>query len=179
LIPSPSASTTVGQVADKLEKALEHQGYVSKAWFQVPHGFALVSRLERIDEQGKPFPGDDRWATEPVRKIACLRRYLQGLFSAPAGRFRLIVFVVTSEPFSPRGTVERGEAMEWLKTGDDLLDPATASQPFTPQHKVYALIYEFLKAGPSHKAALVDPSLLGAQAHLKSAGLLDVLRGLP
>ena len=45
-------STTLGQVDAELRAALNDAGYVDKSYFAVPDGFALVTRLEQIDDDG-------------------------------------------------------------------------------------------------------------------------------
>ncbi|QRN97940.1 hypothetical protein JRI60_02335 [Archangium violaceum] len=180
LLPSPTPESTLGQVADHLSKALQAQGYVEMAWFRVPQGFALVTQLEHIREDGTPVPPPDRWGDrlKPAR-IRSLRDYLRGLFVAPEGRFRLIVFLVTSATVSLGEPAEREKAMAWLSSGSLVLDRTTGAQPYTSNHKAQVLIYEFEKPSTSAQANLVKPSALTALEHLKAAGITNALQGAP
>ena len=67
-----------------LVEALDATGYYDKAYFSVPDGFALVTRLEQIEANGKSLQPPDRWSVQvkPLREFS-LPAYLQALFSPP------------------------------------------------------------------------------------------------
>ncbi|PTL76546.1 hypothetical protein [Vitiosangium sp. GDMCC 1.1324] len=179
-LPAPTRGTTLGQVADRLSNALLAEGYSQQAWFRIPQGFALVTQLEQIHADGTPVPPPDRWGDRlRPEKIRNLRDYLMGLFVAPAGRFRLIVFLVTSATV-PRGApIGREEAEQWLLSGTLELDRAMRAEPYTLDHKVLVFIYEYEKPSSSARADIVMPSALSALEHLKAAGITNALQGQP
>jgi hypothetical protein len=180
LLPAPVPGTTLRQVANHLSTALQSQGYVAMSWFRIPHGFALVTQLEQIKADGTPVPPPGRWGDRlRAERIHNLKDYLRGLFVAPAGRFRLLVFLVTSATVPLGEPVQREEARAWLSAGSLALDPATGAQTYTPEHKVFVLIYEFEKPSSTAQADLVTPSLLSALEHLRAAGLFEALQSPP
>jgi hypothetical protein len=170
---------TLAAVAARLGAALDACGYAERAWFSIPGGFALVTRLEQINDDGTPKSGAARWAAEPPRQIAGIRDYMRALFSAPGGRFRVVVFLVTDEPVGG-GTPApaRAEAVGWLREGALSLPPEIAAQPLGDAHQAYAYIYEFEKQGDAEARFLAE-SRLTAQAHLNAAGLLMALGARP
>jgi hypothetical protein len=181
--PHPSASyvlpqtmlaggTTVGQVFGLIISALETEGYVERSFFRTQdNGVALVTRLERIEDDGSSFPGVQRWP--PVLQTRSgLIQLLRGLFYVDSGHYRVIVFVVQGRPFSQSPeTVSGEEALQWLQTGANTLPQDVAARPFG-HDECTALIYEFASDG---KNVQVVPSQLTGKQHLEKAGILTVL----
>jgi hypothetical protein len=136
-----------------------------------------VTRLERINPDGTPTAEAERWTVGalPLTSFS-LADYLRALFTAPSGRYRIIVFVVSSQPFAQSETqVQQDEALAWLSEGLNLLPDNMALAPFTPQHTVTALIYEFEQPG-NQEAMLMLPANLIGRVHLQRAQLWDALR---
>jgi len=168
---------TIGDIDRRLSQALNQGGYSEISYFVVSGGFAMVTRLEQIMDDGKPMQGDARWATEPapLREFS-LAKYIAALFSTKPGRFRIIVFVVTPVSFSQaQTTVDRAEAMEWLTAGNIKLPPEIAKQMYTEQVSCTALVYEFEKLKADKSAAQSLPSKITAQQHLVGAALWAAL----
>src|SRR3546814_13846786 len=103
-------AANLGAVAERLSDALHAAGYESPAFYSAPGGYAMVARLEQIEADGTPKPVPMRWSTAlPSREIFSLRDYFSALLPAPAGHYRLIVFVVSHTPFAPsRGAATTG-----------------------------------------------------------------------
>ncbi|MCI5146631.1 MAG: ankyrin repeat domain-containing protein, partial [Candidatus Electrothrix sp. AR3] len=132
---STSASdkqTSLKDVAEKLEAAFGDAGYSEKKYYQVPDGFALVSKLEQFHSDGTPKEQPDRWAAEfrPPR-IFSLKSYIKSIFTANPGRYRIVVFIVTSQPFESEDTVNREEAMAWLDSGIMVLPKSIGDEAYT------------------------------------------------
>ena len=90
-------TNTLGQVYDQLVQALSRDaGFEWGLFGNVPSGFALIARMERIGSDGKPYPGQARWCTagEPYLSF---RDFLGNLFFEKPGYFRVIAFVVTDD----------------------------------------------------------------------------------
>lgn len=178
-LPAPGEGVLLKAVADRLQKALLSRGYQELAWFVIPNGFALVTRLEQITEQGVPAAGNSRWSATPSHPIRRFRDYLDAMFTAPQGRFRVIAFLVTDLPIPDSNHVpDRELAQGWLSAGSLAPPRAAASTAWTSDHACIAYIYEFTKSSASSKPTAVATSNLTAMAHLQAAGLLDALRGL-
>ena len=163
---------TLGQMADWITQTLDRRSYFDRSYHAVPNGFALVTRLERINDDGTPFAGGERWPTDLTAAGFSLARYLQALFAAPAGRYRVLVFVVTSELVTPSGERPTERYMLGLLSGGaDRLPASVRDAPLTPDHTCVALIYEFERRGLQGQPALLVPGHLTGRDHLVAAGL--------
>ena len=91
--------STVGQVSAKIISALEQNGYVERSFYETEGGgVALVTRLERINDDGSSVAEPDRWSAGD-RSTTDLMQFLRGLFFADPGHYRVIVFVFQDFPF--------------------------------------------------------------------------------
>lgn len=167
---------TVGDIERRLARELDARGYDQRSYFRAPRGFALVTQVERIDSAGRPRAGNDRWVTVPLplidRSNFSLANIVTALRNAEPGRYRLIVFLVTttarttgsaSMPFDGAQTLVEG--------GGDYLPQAIARIPLGPEHNVSALIYEFARASVRADATFVKPSGINGSTHLRAARL--------
>jgi len=187
--PPPSASAsyvlpddlfqsypTVGQVVTALLYALENKGYVERSFFLTPQGgVALVTRLERIKDDGSP--SGERWPSSHGQSDSTegLLKFLQGLFYVDPGHYRVIVFVLQDLPFSQAPqSITAPEAQSWLSSGGNVLPPEIAKRLFSGGHCT-VLVYEFASDGT--KVRTVVSSLTGKQ-HLERTGLLSALAQL-
>ena len=168
--------TKLEQVDSRLSESLERCGYTEKRYYAVPNGFALVTKIEQIDSEGRPKK--PRWSVEigKVRNFT-VESYLKALLMAPHGYFRVIAFVVTSRPFVTNGDLlTRKEADQWLIGGLNILPSSIREFDLTKDHKVTALIYEFEKKGIKGDVNCLVPGKLQGETHLKGSGLLSALR---
>jgi hypothetical protein len=164
---------TVGQVTSAILAALERSGYVERSFFQTePGGVALVTRLEKIGDDGTPAAGSDRWPLGFKSNPADLVSFLRGLFFVSPGHYRVIVFILQDLPFTQSSKEVSGEdAKAWLREGANTLPREIAGRPFG-NGTCTALIYEFESDGSAAK--IVESSVTGKQ-HLEKAGLLAAL----
>jgi len=156
-----------------LHKSLHNAGY-EYSYFAVERGFALVSRMERITDAGAPYP-DPKLRFDPSLQHVdhfSLADYLQALFIAPPGYFRLIVFVVSPVPFSATGKpVSADEANAWLQHGANLLPPEIGQRQYSNDYACTALIYEFEKRDTNTHPLERHPGRLSAETHLVMSGI--------
>lgn len=128
-----------------------------------------MTQVEQINRDGTSKKGLERWSAkiEPLREFS-LEAYLRALLTAREGRYRVIVFIVTSGPF-PLSDVEvtSEDARGWLSRGFNHLPESIAALPFTEESKCSVLVFEFLGVGAGDKPTLVLPSSLTAIDHLK------------
>jgi hypothetical protein len=137
-----------------------------------PGGFALVARLERIDETGTPFPDPARWTSQGQAKLH-LGDLMRDLFLERPGRFRIVVFVVTTETsFQADASAQLPE----LSRGAQVMPKELADQPLDGKH-VLALVYPFERPRGAAMRIWRDggPSTL---QHLQAAGLWQKLQAL-
>lgn len=170
---TPQTMLSLGDVNKKLTGSMDVCGYSHKSYYAVPGGFALVSQIEQINNDGSPKnPG--RWDTEVghMTKFS-LSEYLKVLFKGRTGYFRIVVFVVTNEPFVQSDTpVDWDIASDWLHKGANSIPSSLANMDYTGDFSVTALIYEFHKP-VSSEAYQKIPSSLTAREHLAKAGLFS------
>jgi HEAT repeat protein len=162
------ADATLGMIYERLTSALEEAGYGDTGAFSIPGGFALVSRVERIDERGKPFPEPYRWANVRV-PLLNLADYFGQLFLERRGLFRLIVFAVTDEVLQHENReLKEEDARGLFLAGAVGLTPDISKLSFANRN-CYVLVYEFQR-GPGETKQDI-PSLISTREHLVQAGL--------
>lgn len=166
---------TIGALTDAIIGALEKSGYVERSFYDTPvGGVVLMTRLERIDEDGAPASADHRWAEAPRQADAAgLTQFLRGLFFANPGRYRVIVFVIQDQPFTQDTdkTISGDQARKMLSTGANALPREVATRPLA-EPQCTALIYEFSNDGIAMKRV---ESRLTARQHLEKAGIIAQL----
>lgn len=160
----------------RISSALEKAGYFQKSYFLVLNGFALVTHLEQINEDGTPKLGSQRWIAEvgPLREFS-LAAYLRALFTSNAGYFRVIVFIVTNQPFNQTGVpIGRDQALAWIDKGSSILPSEIGASVYTAEHYCKALIYEFEKSPYEQEAEQISLGLQGRE-HLQRSQIWNGL----
>ena len=137
LLVGNAAYPTLSSVAQAIESAFEQAGYGQKSYYSVPGGFAMASQFEQINQDGSP--SIDRWSSRvpPLRKWS-LSSYLNALFTAQPGYYRVIVFIVSSKAFSQddvKVTSEQGRA--WVASGSNKLSEEIGNQEYSPALQVH------------------------------------------
>lgn len=154
--------------------ALVSAGYVEKSYYSVPGGFALVVRLEQINDDGTPKPLPDRWAIEvPPMRQWNLAEYLRRLFLAESGYYRVVAIIISSRPFSQTGAiVPRDQAAAWLTRGLNRLPGSIGDLSLSDAYTCTALVYEFEQPTAGKPTTLLRvPGRLGAMTHLEKSGI--------
>jgi hypothetical protein len=166
---------TTGQVVTAIIAALERKGYVERSFFTTPaDGVVLVTRLERINEDGSSAVDIERWPVvgDAARSSVGFAQFLRGLFYVDPGRYRVIVFILQDAPFSqdPKQPVTGQQARAWLRTGANVLPRELADRGYRGDCTV--LVYEFASDGTAVR--VVESRLTGLQ-HLEKSGVLATL----
>jgi len=181
LVSPTVQKSSLAEISARLVTALEQCGYVEKSFYAVPEGFALATQLEQIDADGTSKPAPDRWSVKvnPLR-VFSLTDYLKALFTANPGRYRVIVFVVTSHPFSQSdASVSQQEAQSWLSSGLNTLPKSIGDLAFTSEYTCTALVYEFEEPSSGNTPVIQVPSELTGRDHLSKSGLWPALESQP
>jgi HEAT repeat protein len=161
--------TTLGTVYQRLYDALTLcDSNFESGLFRTPGGFALLSKMERIAQDGTPFAGKQRWVLGKIPPQS-LSDLLTQLFLEKPGFFRVIAFVVTDQINFEQGNEELPD----FHRGGTVLPPGIASLTMKGR-QCYALVYSFEKRAGSSATNLSHESL-NAKLHLAKAGLLDAL----
>ena len=173
LLVGNAAHPLLGTAARAIESAFQQAGYGEKSYYSVPGGFAMASRMEQMNQDGSSKGSADRWSLEvPRMSTFSLSLYLTALFRGRPGYYRVIVFVVTSQPFSQSSAkITSEEAGVWISSGLNKLPEKMANQEYSPAHTCTALIYEF-KRPEGQRAKFVDPSEVTGPIHLEKSGLM-------
>lgn len=170
-----ASQATVGAVVEAIIAALDHTGYVERSFFRTEAaGVALVTRLERINEDGSPRGERERWPGILQEHYSSLDLigFLRGLFYVDPGRYRVIVFILQELPFSQSSDrISGDDARAWLRIGATGLPREVAERPFGGGNCT-VLVYEFASDGTAVRA--VESPLTGKQ-HLEKAGVLAIL----
>jgi HEAT repeat protein len=178
--------TQLRKVHQYLLRALERAGFRENRLFQVglypENGFVLLTRLERVHEDGTPFPNKRRWGggAEPGLGSFSLVEQLGSLYRDSAGHYRMIAFAVTRDVEVPSsGTAPRVGEIEalfpqGLRDVTVLPDPVGGIE-FAGFH-AHVLIYQFERT-TAEGSRLVAPgegppeTPRTAEGHLKAAGV--------
>ncbi|MGM0409030.1 MAG: carboxypeptidase-like regulatory domain-containing protein [Bacteroidota bacterium] len=159
-------------IDEVISGALSANGYSEKSYFSVPNGFALVTRIEKINEDGTSVEPPDRWNVDELNFKFSISNYLKALFLGTKGYYRVIVFVVTDKSFSTSNKeISKKEAYAWLNQGNLTLPEYIGNMKFTRRHQIVSLVYEFSKK-ESAEPIFSDPSKLTGENHLIKANIL-------
>lgn len=167
-----STAGTLGAVADRLARRLTARGYENFLYYEVPGGFALTTELERFDDAGRATGGSKRFQRGKLGGWYGFPDLLKKLFIGEEGRFRVFVFVVSSEPFPIADYPAKEVDVErWGKAGSLYLSKAIASQKTSGATDVTLLVYEFIEdRGRTATLTSIRRSVSGT-AHLRWLGL--------
>ena len=170
--------STLRDVDQWLQNALENRRYWSRSYRYLPNGFALITRLEQFNEDGSSKPDPYRWVDYPVAEgSGGILDYLYSLILPRKGFFRVFVFAVTDQSEGSNGqVVDRAQAQKWLENASSHLPNALGSRPLNDNHFVEVLVYEFQVSESTLKAKSHCPCANPCRVHLEKSGLLGRLR---
>ncbi len=171
-----NGTTALENVASRIETALNANGYFDRSYYGVPGGFALVTRIERINEDGTSRQ-DGRWSDEYRHEpIFNFESFLSVLFTAQPGYYRVIVFVVSPEIVVAFDELVTREEMQVIEAhGADRLPENLARQSFTQDFGCVALIYEYEQQQTNSAARFLLSSPVQGREHLIKAGIWQQL----
>ncbi len=170
------AKLSLAAIGGQLVGALEQARYFEYSYYRAPGGFALVARLERMQSDGTPAPELFRFLEPGKDEPFSLAAYVKRLFFAPEGFYRQIVLMASDQPFTASGAkIDAPGATRLLREGANRLSADFDALPFTANHRVTALIYEFRKGAGEGDVATLMPGRLGARIHLDRAGIYPAL----
>ena len=175
--PAADGHLHLRDTAAVLRHALRGAGYDFR-YYATPRGFAMAAPLERIDDQGTPYPQPARFdATYRPLENFSLPGYLKALFLAPPGHYRVITFIISPVAFRASGRlVSSQEAGAWLDGGVNVLPKSVGDLEYNlPDYAATALIYEFEKRDTQTNPVELLPGRLSADTHLERSGIARLL----
>lgn len=172
---------TIGDISDRITSVLDDRGYSERSYYLAGNGgIVLATRLERIDENGAPATGVERWRSGATGASDGIAAFLSNLFYADPGYYRVILFVVGGKPFRVGNrTPTEAEAFDWLESGPSGLPVAVANRAFDTKEGCTVLVYEFVSEDRALEAKIVRPGRLPAKQHLEASGVLALLGSTP
>lgn len=171
-VTSHARRLSLSDVAEVLASAADRAGYADRSFYSAPNGFVLATRLEATTADGRPMEGLKRYII-PIAGSASVEQAVTNLSSSMLpGNFRYIAFVVTDQPITYSHQQLPSAVTNRALSGATALNETFRDRPFTNEHKVLALIYEFTAVGePVDNIQLRRPSLLSGADHIAAAGL--------
>ena len=170
---------TLGDIDNILSKTLNRCDYYRKSYFQIPNGFALVTRLEKFNEDGSPKPDNERWVdigNNNNSNLFSIKDYLKSLFTARPGHYRCIAFLISDQIFFSKNDIIKSEkAQAWINEGGLKLTDELFEMKVNSNYDVIALIYEFKKLEHTNEAKLISPSNIQGKTHLRKSNILAYL----
>jgi len=172
-----SGINNLTQSSERIENALKKSGYYEKSYYQIPNGYALVTRIEKMENDGSPASEEERWNVSDTGSNSSfdLLSYFKSLFFAKDGSYRIIVFLVTSNNVQMSNNIMlMSEGQDFLSSGLNRLPPIFDQIPFTENHYCTALIYEWYKV-EHEEAKFMEPSKFLGQYHLAKNKFVEYL----
>jgi tetratricopeptide (TPR) repeat protein len=172
-----SQQTRLGDIDKFLSDKLTSVGLQPSAYFSTPerNGYAAVTRLEQIDENGRRLEGSYGFSKDLPESGNFLWRFFSGLVSLPEGKFRLLVAFVTPDPIDTSYSSEPVTLQvtdRWISRGCDDLPGELAGLGFAKNYKVFLRVYQIASRGAeSHlvnkgEAIPLSEDLLALGLHL-------------
>jgi len=171
----PSRTETLGSVFDRIKAALRKGEIYEWSIYGIGRdGFAVVAKIEQIQDDGKPKPGNERWQIDTYpRESFTLQAYLRALIIGNPGRYRVIVLLVTSRNLTD-GDEPTVEMMARLVKGMQELPGEIREVAVGGALSCYALVYEFRRTAEEHPVVFIESSSLTPINHLVGAGIWKV-----
>ncbi len=178
LLELKHGDTLLKDVDRRLSEALSASGYFDSRYYDVPGGFALVTRMEQIESDGSPKPGSERWALNISAANFSLEAYLKALFRGRPGYYRIIAFIVCPHDVEQSdATITERWAKEWLKRGLNRLPQVLGDLKFSQSdYACTALIYEFERVQEASRIEVRCPGQIAGRDHLVKAGIWESLQ---
>jgi len=165
---------TFASVDAKITQALTSSGYHERSYYYIPHGFALVTQIEKINIDGTCKSEPARWELK-VDAPKSFLEYLNSFINAPTGYFRIVVFLVTDINLTAgTQTVDRNVATGWVENGYAKLPNQYHDLAFTKNHSVTTVIYEFKKVQGQPPAQTTNR--LPGRTHLDKSQIAKFLK---
>jgi len=173
---------SLGEAAQTLSDTLNSKGYADQKWFVVSHdksaleGIAVMTRMERTDDTGKPV-AEDRFSQEPFTpEIKSLGDYFQHLLAnGSRGRYRVFFFYLTFAPSPRQQAAPRVEDINSAFVSGASGGPAFEKLRILLPLTCTAYVYVFERKSSDGQAKFIGNDAMSGQAHLVAADLWPVI----
>lgn len=164
-------ATALKDVEEKLAKALVATGFSEPGILSAPSGFAMLSQVERIHDDGTPYNPPDRWSSGKLAlRSFSLKDYLSSLFFDTPGEFRLFVFIITTElnPVKSDATLPEEAARQLAAKGGRIL-PDDIGNLTLKGRNCFVLVYQFQRE--QGQFTTLSQNGISAREHMQKAGI--------
>lgn len=170
------ADTTLGDAALRVAETLRRAGQGDLRWYPIgvgyAHGFAVTTRLERIDADARPAGA--RW--DPLYDEASSLEWLKNdsspRVSAP-GRYRLTLVAFTDLPPREAHAAPRWNEGTWMD-GPDAIDRRIPGAKHAGRgYQVRVYVYEYATK-PGEVETAPAAAVVGAEEEVERAGLEEL-----
>lgn len=146
-----------------------------RGWYPIGighlHGFALTTRLERMNDDGTPKAGPERWSS--LYPESANLRWLAGArepkLPSP-GHYRAFLVAFTDLPVGPSPRAEVWSE-ETLMEAPDAPGTLPASRRPSSRYRLAFFVYEYRARGGDTGSFIAAPTVPSA-VHVENAGLL-------
>lgn len=173
--------STFGYTKKFLDQILSDCGYEERSYYQVKSkksnslsGYAIVAQMEQTDKDAYSLPLPARWKTKfNTQNNFSLESIMNALFGENPGFYRVVVFLVSEEPFVQSIIrMNPEDANILVARGASDLDRDISNNLFSSSdYKCTLLIYEFEIPESGREAFLRVPSPHTGEIHLDRSGL--------
>jgi hypothetical protein len=180
-----ASNATVYDAATALTQRITNAGYPAPRYLGIGcQGVAVAATFEKIDKVSGKRTANNPFVAPSANKLRNKGAwsFVVGLFSAPTGYYRRIIFLITDEaPPKNSGTASAEVVDDIFEDGSATLPKDYRQVSLTQQYKVHAYVYEFAKeagAEPTlYKGTGTPPNkgILTINQHLTASGLFQSL----
>lgn len=166
-----------GDIDSLLSKVLMECGYSDKSYYAVPGGFAIVTQIEQIQDDGATIDGEERWSEIPsFNRGKSLIDYVIRLIGSNQGRFRMFIFWISNEPiYQSDRLYNEADLIILPKSGTNFL-PIDYKKVNVPDGtSCTVLAYEFIKKELDGNMEFIDNSSVSCYSQLVKLGFIDGL----
>jgi hypothetical protein len=147
--------------------AIDHCRYDDHSYYAIPDGFALVTKVEEMNQDGSSVLGNDRF-----RVNRGLSMTIFDWFAPRRGYFRVFAFLVTDSSFkATKKPVSVDEAEGWVTQGVNVLPDEIGGEAFSDDYRCTVIVYEFNAPDANVQLQLINPPRLTANTHLDKSNI--------
>jgi hypothetical protein len=122
---------------------LAARGYDRLLYYGIPGGFAVTTPMERFEENGRPA-ASGRFVEGNLPGWQGVWPYVEEFLWGEGGRFRIFVFAVTNERFTPdTSPPTQTDIDRWQTKGTLALPQSIGAKRASASTRITLLIYEF------------------------------------
>jgi hypothetical protein len=172
------SDNTLQSINSVFVKSLSEGGYETDrlGYFSYKDGFALITKLEMISDDGKPFGNPQRFSLEKGEKKYSWKEMLKTLFMGNKGYYRFIIFVVSGNTIemNKQKILTYNEAIQTISEGKKKLPKEISMKKIPANCVAKAFIYVFEKSEVASSPIMIDLHTSGIN-QLKNTNLSNLL----